>query len=123
MPIETARRTVDFIVDYAKQHGQRAVFSFFGGEPMMAWPTLRDMVLYAEKVAADAGVIALFRMNTNGMLIKDEHLKFFEEHDLTSSCRSTAQGDARPRARHQSGAARSTCSRRSCRSSSSTTRG
>jgi uncharacterized protein len=82
MPIETARRTVDFIVDYAKQHGQRAVFSFFGGEPMMAWPTLREMVLHAEKVAAEAGVIALFRMNTNGMLIKDEHLKFFEEHDL-----------------------------------------
>jgi uncharacterized protein len=82
MPIETARRTVEFIVDYAKQHGQRAVFSFFGGEPMMAWPTLRDMVLHAEKVAAEAGVTALFRMNTNGMLIKDEHLKFFEEHDL-----------------------------------------
>jgi uncharacterized protein len=82
MPIETGRRTVEFIVDYAKQHNQRAVFSFFGGEPMMAWPTLREMVVYAEKVAAEAGVTALFRMNTNGMLIKEEHLKFFEEHDL-----------------------------------------
>jgi len=82
MPIETAKQTVEFVVEYAKQHGQRAVFSFFGGEPMMAWPTLREMVLHAEAVAAEAGVTALFRMNTNGMLIKDEHLRFFEEHDL-----------------------------------------
>jgi len=82
MTIDTAKKTAEFIVDYAKEHGQRAVFSFFGGEPMMAWPVMKDFVLYAEKVAADAGVTALFRMNTNGMLIKEEHLAFFEEHDL-----------------------------------------
>lgn len=82
MSIETAKRTAEFIVDYAKEHGQRAVFSFFGGEPMMAWPVMKELVLYAEQIAKEAGVIALFRMNTNGMLIKEEHLKFFEEHDL-----------------------------------------
>ena len=82
MTAETARRTADFVIDYAKQHGQRAVFSFFGGEPMMAWDTLRELVLHAERVAAERGVTALFRMNTNGLLLKDEHLAFFEEHDL-----------------------------------------
>lgn len=58
------------------------MFSFFGGEPMMAWDTLREVVLHAERIAAEAGVTALFRMHTNGMLIKEEHLQFFEEHDL-----------------------------------------
>jgi len=82
MSIETAKRSAEFVVDYAKEHGQRAVFSFFGGEPMMAWPVMKELVLYAEQVAKAAGVTALFRMNTNGMLIKDEHLRFFEEHDL-----------------------------------------
>jgi uncharacterized protein len=82
MSAETGRQAADFVIAYAKEHAQPAVFSFFGGEPMMAWDTLREVVVHAEKAARDAGVIALFRMNTNGMLIKDEHLRFFEEHDL-----------------------------------------
>lgn len=82
MTSDTAKRTAEWVIDYAKQHGQRAVFSFFGGEPMMAWDRLREVVLHAEAVAREQGVVALFRMNTNGMLIKDEHLRFFEEHDL-----------------------------------------
>ena len=82
MTSDTAKRTAEFVVDYARQHGQRAVFSFFGGEPMMAWDRLREVVLHAESLARAQGVVALFRMNTNGMLIKEEHLRFFEEHDL-----------------------------------------
>ncbi|MCX5743145.1 MAG: radical SAM protein [Proteobacteria bacterium] len=82
MSSETAAQTVQFVVDYAQQQGQRAVFSFFGGEPMMAWERMKEIVLLAEEAAAKAGVTALFRMNTNGMLIKEEHLAFFEEHDL-----------------------------------------
>jgi uncharacterized protein len=82
MTVETGKRTAEFVIDYAKQHEQRAVFSFFGGEPMMAWDVLKEVVLHAEQVAEAAGVTAIFRMNTNGLLIKDEHLAFFEEHDL-----------------------------------------
>ncbi|HEY1815316.1 MAG TPA: radical SAM protein [Kofleriaceae bacterium] len=82
MTVETAQRTAEFVVDYAKQHDQPAVFSFFGGEPMMAWDALVATVLHAEQVAAAAGVTAIFRMNTNGLLIKEQHLEFFEQHDL-----------------------------------------
>ncbi len=82
MPVETGRRAAEFVVDYAKHHAQPAVFSFFGGEPMMAWDTLTEIVLHAAQIGAAAGVPVVFRMNTNGMLIKDEHLAFFEEHDL-----------------------------------------
>ena len=82
MTIETAQKTAEFVVDYAKQHDQPAVFSFFGGEPMMAWDMLVAMVLHAEQAAEAAGVTAIFRMNTNGLLIKPAHLQFFEEHEL-----------------------------------------
>jgi len=82
MTVDTGKRAAEFVVDYAKQHGQRAVFSFFGGEPMMAWDTLKEVVLHAEQVAEAAGVTPLFRMNTNGLLIKEDHLAFFEQHDL-----------------------------------------
>ncbi|HEY1553779.1 MAG TPA: radical SAM protein, partial [Kofleriaceae bacterium] len=78
MTVETARRTAEFVVDHAKQHGQRAVFSFFGGEPMMAYDLVRELVLHAEQQAEARGVHAVFRMNTNGLLIKEEHLAFFE---------------------------------------------
>jgi uncharacterized protein len=82
MTLDTAKRTAEFVVDYAKQHGQPAVFSFFGGEPMMAWDALVATVLHAETAAEAAGVTAIFRMNTNGLLIKQQHLEFFEQHDL-----------------------------------------
>ena len=82
MTSDTVKKTVEFVVDYAKQHEQRAVFSFFGGEPMMAWDRMKELVIYAEEVAAREGVTAIFRMNTNGMLIKEEHLQFFDEHEL-----------------------------------------
>ncbi len=82
MTADTVKKTVEFVVDYAKQHEQRAVFSFFGGEPMMAWDRMKELVLYAEEVAAREKVTAIFRMNTNGMLIKEEHLEFFDAHDL-----------------------------------------
>ncbi|HEX4455807.1 MAG TPA: radical SAM protein [Kofleriaceae bacterium] len=82
MTLDTAKRTAEFVVDYAKQHDQPAVFSFFGGEPMMAWDALAATVLHAEAVAEAAGVTAIFRMNTNGLLIKQQHLEFFEQHDL-----------------------------------------
>lgn len=82
MTSDTVHKTVEFVVDHAKRHGQRAVFSFFGGEPMMAWDRMKELVLYAEEVSAREGVTAIFRMNTNGMLIKEEHLAFFEAHDL-----------------------------------------
>jgi uncharacterized protein len=49
---------------------------------MMAWPVMKAMILHAEQAAAAAGITALFRMNTNGLLIKDEHLAFFEAHDV-----------------------------------------
>jgi uncharacterized protein len=82
MTLDTAKRTAEFVVEYAKQHDQPAVFSFFGGEPMMAWDALVATVLHAETVAEAAGVTAIFRMNTNGLLIKQQHLEFFEQHDL-----------------------------------------
>ncbi len=82
MDAATARQAADFAIDHAAAHGERAVISFFGGEPMMCWDVLEDVVLHAEAEARRRGVTVLFRMNTNGTLITDEHLAFFEAHDL-----------------------------------------
>jgi uncharacterized protein len=82
MDADTGRKTAEFAIDHAATHGGRAVLSFFGGEPMLCWGTIKDIVLHAEQVAARRGVTVLFRMNTNGTLITDEHLAFFEAHDL-----------------------------------------
>jgi len=82
MDAATGRQAAEFTIDHAATHGERAVLSFFGGEPMLCFDTLREIVLHAEPIAKRRGVTVLFRMNTNGTLITDEHLAFFEEHDL-----------------------------------------
>ncbi len=123
MTVETGRRAAELSSRTRRSTAERACFSFFGGEPMMAWDVLREFVLHAEQAAAAAGVTALFRMNTNGLLIKEEHLRFFEEHDLIFILSIDGDREMHDSERvTASGAARSTRSRSASRRSSRITR-
>jgi uncharacterized protein len=82
MDVETGKKAADFTIDHAATRGEAAVISFFGGEPMLCFDVMKEIVLHAEAEAKRRGVTVLFRMNTNGTLITDEHLAFFDEHDL-----------------------------------------
>ena len=82
MDAETGRKAADFILDQVARTGERAVLSFFGGEPMLCFDTMKAIVEHAEVEARRRKLTCLFRMNTNGTLITDEHLAWFEAHDL-----------------------------------------
>ena len=82
MDAETGRKAADFILDQVARTGERAVLSFFGGEPMLCFDTMKAIVEHAEVEARRRKLTCLFRMNTNGTLITDEHLAWFETHDL-----------------------------------------
>ncbi|MCC6995573.1 MAG: SPASM domain-containing protein [Deltaproteobacteria bacterium] len=82
MSPEVGRAAADLCLAHAARSGERAILSFFGGEPMLAFETLREVVEYASARAREQKVPCLFRMNSNGTLISDQHLAWFEQHGL-----------------------------------------
>jgi uncharacterized protein len=83
MSPEIAERTVDWAFNQAALADAGGVsFSFFGGEPLLAFPSFKRVVLHAETTAATSGRVARFRMNTNGSLIDDEVAAFLAEHKV-----------------------------------------
>ena len=78
MSLETAKAAVDFLI---ANSGKRKVLEmdFFGGEPLMNLPVLKETVYYAKAEAAKAGKKFLFTTTTNALLLNDETIRFFNE--------------------------------------------
>ena len=78
MSRETAFAAIDFLL---RESGQRKVLEvdFFGGEPLMNLGVVKDTVYYAKQQAAKLGKRFLFTTTTNGLLLDDETIQFFNE--------------------------------------------
>jgi uncharacterized protein len=79
MPVETARRSIDLLLD-GHGPGERVTLAFLGGEPLANRPVLREATLYAAGRAAAQGVSMGFSLTTNGTLLTEDDATFLEEH-------------------------------------------
>lgn len=79
MDIETAKRSVELLIEQAKS-GEPVNLVFFGGEPLTNMRLIRETVAYAEDKAADAGVVVDFTLTTNATLLTDEIIDFLDHH-------------------------------------------
>lgn len=79
MTLETATASVDFLL---KSAGNREAvhITFFGGETLMNFKLLRDVVNYAHGAAAAHGRKITFSLTTNGTLLTDEIISFLSEN-------------------------------------------
>ena len=79
MAPEVAIRTIDWV---AKKSGKRhnIEVDFFGGEPLMAMETVKATVDYARAHEEEWGKHFRFTMTTNGVLLSDENIKYFNEN-------------------------------------------
>lgn len=79
MTPETARSYVDLLI--RESGGERSLhFTFFGGEPLMNFPVLRDAVAYGRARAGETGKRIHFSMTTNGTLFDEESIRFVIEN-------------------------------------------
>ncbi len=78
MSFETAKAAIDFLL---RESGNRKVLEvdFFGGEPLMNFDTVKKTVYYAKEEGAKRGKKFLFTTTTNGLLLDDEVIRFFNE--------------------------------------------
>jgi len=81
MTLETATASVDFLL--AQSAGRQAVhITFFGGETLMNFKLLRQVVDYAREQAALQGRGVGFSLTTNATLLTDEIIDFLAGNDI-----------------------------------------
>ena len=75
MPFEVGRQALDFLVAHSGTRRNLEV-DFFGGEPLMNFQVVKDLVAYARSIEKEKGKNFRFTLTTNGMLIDDDVIDF-----------------------------------------------
>lgn len=86
MSFEVGKRALDFLVENSGNRTNLEV-DFFGGEPLMNWQVVKDLVMYARSIEDDVKKKFRFTLTTNGMLIDDDVIDFAnrEMHNVVLS--------------------------------------
>ncbi len=75
MSLEVGKRALDFLIENSKGRRNLEV-DFFGGEPLMNFDVVKELVDYARKREKEAGKNFRFTLTTNGVLIDDDVIDF-----------------------------------------------
>ena len=79
MDSETARKAVDFIVRASKSRRNIEV-DFFGGEPLLNFDVIREVVSYARTLEPEFNKKFRFTLTTNGLLLDDKITDYVNEN-------------------------------------------
>ncbi len=75
MSFEVGKQALDFLV--ANSQGRRNLeIDFFGGEPLMNFDVVKDLVAYARSIEKEVNKNFRFTLTTNGILIDDDVIDF-----------------------------------------------
>lgn len=75
MSFDVGKQALDFLVAHSGNRRNLEV-DFFGGEPLMNFQVVKDLVAYARGIERAAGKNFRFTLTTNGMLIDDDVIDF-----------------------------------------------
>ncbi len=75
MSFEVGKRALDFLIENSGTRHNLEV-DFFGGEPLMNWDVVKDLVAYARTQEKKYNKNFRFTLTTNGMLIDDDVIDF-----------------------------------------------
>lgn len=75
MSAETGRKAIDFLIRHSQ--GRRNLeLDFFGGEPLLNFDVVKEIVRYGREQEKQHGKHFRFTITTNGMLLDDEKIDF-----------------------------------------------
>lgn len=78
MSFEVGKKALDFLVANSGNRVNLEV-DFFGGEPLMNWQVVRDLVSYGRSLEKEHHKKFRFTLTTNGILLNDEILEFLNK--------------------------------------------
>lgn len=78
MPLEVGKKAIDFLIEHSA--GRRNLeMDFFGGEPLMNWEVVKELVLYAREQEKLHDKNFRFTITTNGLLLTDDKIDFINK--------------------------------------------
>ena len=81
MAPETAQAAVEFLIRESRDQDNIEML-LFGGEPLLRFDLIKDLVPYGYRRAREAGKTLSFSMTTNGSLMNRENLAFLRKHNI-----------------------------------------
>ena len=75
MSYEVGKRALDFLIENSGSRRNLEV-DFFGGEPLMNFQVVKDLVAYARSIEKEKGKNFRFTLTTNGVLVDDDVIDF-----------------------------------------------
>lgn len=86
MSFDVGKRALDFLVENSGNRTNLEV-DFFGGEPLMNWQVVKDLVTYARSIEKEKNKNFRFTLTTNGVLVDDDVIDFAnsEMHNVVLS--------------------------------------
>ena len=92
MSLEVGKLAIDFLIKHSVGRKNLDI-DFFGGEPLLGWQVVKDIVAYARSIEKDAGKKFRFTLTTNGLLLDDEVIEFTsrEMHNVVLSLDGRAE--------------------------------
>ena len=75
MSFEVGKRAIDFLIENSGNRKNLEV-DFFGGEPLMNFDVVKQIVAYARSIEKEHNKNFRFTLTTNGMLIDDDVIEF-----------------------------------------------
>ena len=75
MSLEVGKRALDFLIENSKGRRNLEV-DFFGGEPLMNFDMIKELVAYARKREKEENKNFRFTLTTNGVLVDDDVIDF-----------------------------------------------
>ena len=86
MSLETGKKAIDFLIANSEHHKNLDI-DFFGGEPLMNWEVVKELVAYGREQEKLHNKNIRFTLTTNGMLLDEEVTEFCnkEMHNVVLS--------------------------------------
>lgn len=75
MSYEVGKRALDFLIENSGTRRNLEV-DFFGGEPLMNFQVVKDLVAYARSIEKEKGKHFRFTLTTNGVLVDDDVIQW-----------------------------------------------
>ena len=82
MDLETGKRAVDFVLAASGQR-EHCEIDFFGGEPLLNFTLIQELVKYGNEAAARQKKNIKFTLTTNGLLLDEAVKEFLEREEIS----------------------------------------
>jgi uncharacterized protein len=82
MPFAVGKAALDFLLQESGTRRHLEV-DFFGGEPLLNWNVVKELILYGKRTEGDYNKVFRFTLTTNAVLLNDAMTAFLNAHRVS----------------------------------------